>query len=508
MSRQLTIGPATEGDTQRSLAHVIFILVTARYGALSIGGILLLWGAAAVLLQGESLSFRGAIEIAVVAVLGPAIVWVSSSWAERLAREASQSHQRLFELNRLTQHEVAERQRAEEELRRSEQKAVKTLQELEMAQQNLVQAEKLSAIGELVAGVAHELNNPLTGILGFSQLLLGSDLDPEVRQDVERIAWEAQRSARVVQNLLSFARMQELQKVPTDLNDTLARTVEIKSYDLRVSSIEVEMNLQQGLPYVLADAGQLQTVFLNLINNAQDAIVAAHGGGTLRVSTSHAGDVVRVSITDDGPGIPVDHQNKLFDPFFTTKAVGKGTGLGLSICHGIVASHQGRIWVESEYGSGATFHMEFPIAAEESVEEGPDDTCEPVAATGGRILVIDDEQVIRDLVVAALTRSGYQVDSLADARTVLDSLEDFPYDLLLVDLKMPGIDGKEFFELLSQRRPELALRVIFVTGDEVSIDAREFLEAAGRPVISKPFDLDALSHLVATELCGRVPVAG
>ena len=365
----------------------------------------------------------------------------------------------------------------------------------------------MSALGELVAEVAHELNNPLTGITGFSELLLNYDLDPEVRKDAERISLEAHSTVRVVQNLLSFARMQELQKQPVDLNTILARTVEIKSYDLRVNSIEVDMQLAQHLPAILADPGQMQAIFLNLINNARDAISSSRGRGTLQVRTDHVGDEVWVAIGDDGPGITPEDQSRLFTPFVTTKPAGKGTGQGLSICHGIVTSHRGRIWVESEYGSGATFYMEFTVVHDAVDEESQDEGRKPeVTDAGGRILVLDDEQVIRDLVVAALTKRGYQVEAQADAREVLRTMDGSSYDLLLVDLKMPGMDGSELFRTLAPMRPELASRVVFLTGDGLSIETQEFVKVADRPVIAKPFDLDSLSTLVAAEVGGHPPV--
>jgi len=392
-------------------------------------------------------------------------------------------------------------------LSESEQRAVTALEQLTETQRSLVQAEKLSAVGQLVAGVAHELNNPLTGVLGFSQLLLGTNLPSEVRPDVERIAWEAGRAAKIVQNLLSFARKQQVRAVFMDLNEVLAKTLEIKSYDLRVSNVQVEMKLASDLPNISADISQMQSVCLNLIGNAQEAMTGAHDGGTLRVRTARVGDKVELTIADDGPGIKPEDIDRIFDPFFTTKEVGKGTGLGLSICHGIVAEHGGRIWVESEQGSGATFHLEFPVAPETPREEVVSNTAEMATIfEGKRILVVDDEQVIRELIVATLSKLDCQVESRASASEAMELLDQASFDLLLVDLKMPGMNGKEFFQTLAERAPDLASRVIFVTGDTVSGDSEEFLEEAGRPVIGKPFDLEELERVVAEEL-GKVPVA-
>ncbi len=226
-----------------------------------------------------------------------------------------------------------------------------------------MQAEKLSAIGQLVAGVAHELNNPLTGVMGFSQLLLETDISGDVRRDVERISSEAVRAAKIVQNLLSFARKREPETTSVDLNQVAMATVEVKAYDLHTSNVIVETDLAADLPMIFADTSQIQTVLLNLIGNAQDAVGQLSGGGTVQISTRRVGDMVRVTVGDNGTGIRPEHLGKVFDPFFTTKEVGEGTGLGLSLCHGIITAHDGRIWAESELGQGAQFHVEMPMAA-------------------------------------------------------------------------------------------------------------------------------------------------
>ncbi|MBI2836554.1 MAG: hypothetical protein HYX85_02540 [Chloroflexi bacterium] len=221
---------------------------------------------------------------------------------------------------------------------------------------------RLASIGELAAGIAHELNNPLTSIIGFSELLAQSkDLPQNVKEDVELINREAKRTAGIVKNLLTFARRQPTSRQPTDVNAAIRNVLSLRAYEQKVHNIEVVANLASDLPPVMGDAFQLQQVFMNIVINAEYFMTEAHGRGTLTVSSERAGNTVRISFADDGPGISQENLGRLFTPFFTTKEVGKGTGLGLSICHGIVTEHGGRIRAESEPGKGATFIIELPV---------------------------------------------------------------------------------------------------------------------------------------------------
>jgi PAS domain S-box-containing protein len=229
-------------------------------------------------------------------------------------------------------------------------------------QQELYHASRLASIGELAAGVAHEISNPLTGILGFSQRLMRKSTDEEVSRDLERINSEAQRVAKVVGNLLTFARRREPKKEYLDINDILQRALELRAYALETSNIEVVTSLAPGLPRTMADFHQIQEVFLNIILNAEQAMSEASGGGKLSVKTQRTGDYIRISFADDGPGIPVEHFDKVFDPFFTTRGEKGGTGLGLSLCHGIVTEHAGKIYAKSKPGKGATFFVELPLS--------------------------------------------------------------------------------------------------------------------------------------------------
>jgi len=229
-------------------------------------------------------------------------------------------------------------------------------------EEQLIVTDRLASIGELASGIAHELNNPLTSILGFSDLLLGKDIPDDVKEDLRVINREAQRTAGVVRNLLTFARKHAPEKKPMDINKTIQTVLELRAYEQKVNNIQVNTQFAPDLPEITADGFQLQQIFLNIIINAEHFMTEAHGRGTLTITTERVEDIIRASFIDDGPGIAEENLGYLFDPFFTTKEVGKGTGLGLSICHGIITEHGGRIYTESKLGKGATFVVELPIS--------------------------------------------------------------------------------------------------------------------------------------------------
>ncbi|MFC2011293.1 PAS domain-containing sensor histidine kinase, partial [Chloroflexota bacterium] len=228
-------------------------------------------------------------------------------------------------------------------------------------QQELALSSRLAAIGELAAGVAHEINNPLTGIIGFSQRLLRKSTDEGVSRDLDRIHSEAQRAAKVVDSLLTFARRAEPKKEYCDINEIVERTLEFGAYGLKTSNIELVVELTPGLPWVVADFGQIEQVFLNIVLNAEQAMAEVKGGGKLKIRTERGEDRIRISFTDDGPGILTKNLSKIFNPFFTTRGETGGNGLGLSVCHGIVEEHGGKIYVESQPGEGTTFFVELPL---------------------------------------------------------------------------------------------------------------------------------------------------
>lgn len=377
-----------------------------------------------------------------------------------------------------------------------------SLRERDRAEAQLIQSAKLSAIGQMISGVAHELNNPLTTVMGYAQLLLAADTPPDVKQDLENIYNDAVRAHRIVENLLTFARQKKPQRGLVDINDIIERTLALRGYQLKVDNVEVVTELDRNLPWTVADSSQLQQVFLNIINNAHDAMLKGKGRGVLTVGTELVdGETIRVAFTDTGPGIPPEVLDKIFDPFFTTKEVGTGTGLGLSVSHGIVQQHEGRIWVESEPGQGATFFVQLPVKSWiEDVAEAPTPEEKQTPREGQRILVIDDERTIVDLMVQVLEDTGYQVDGVMRADLALERLRHQRYDLIISDIKMPGMDGPACIEEVETMDPTLAERIIFVTGDVLRPATQQFLDSWEGPYIEKPFRVDDLKASVAEAL--------
>jgi signal transduction histidine kinase len=238
---------------------------------------------------------------------------------------------------------------------------IRDISERKKMEEQLIVSDRLASIGELASGVAHELNNPLTGIIGFSELLLKKNVPEEIREDLKIINREAQRTAQVVRNLLTFARKHDTTKKSVNINQAIQSVLDLRAYEQKVHNIEVVTNFAPGLPEITADVFRLQQVFINIIINAEYFMAQAHSEGKLTITTERKGNVIRASFADDGPGINKKFLKHLFNPFFTTKEVGKGTGLGLSICHGIVTEHGGRIYAENRPKKGAVFIVELPL---------------------------------------------------------------------------------------------------------------------------------------------------
>ncbi len=228
-------------------------------------------------------------------------------------------------------------------------------------EENMLITDRLASIGELVAGVAHEINNPLTSVIGYLELIMGGNVPDRIKEDIAIAYHEAMRATEVVSSLLAFARKHAPERKPTNINGVIATVLRLRTYEQKVHNIKVKTVFAKDLPLIMADAFQIQQVFFNIIINAEYFMIESNNRGVLTITTERVGDIIRISFVDDGPGIPEENQGHIFDPFFTTKEEGKGTGLGLSICHRIVTKHDGRIYVTSEMGKGAKFVIELPV---------------------------------------------------------------------------------------------------------------------------------------------------
>ncbi len=359
----------------------------------------------------------------------------------------------------------------------------------------LLQAEKLAALGQTISGVAHELNNPLATILTWAERLSQRPLDAKTRRGLETILSESERAAKIVRNLLTFARKRQSTRAMVDLNHVVRETFALRSYEQRITNITIVDALAAGLPAVFADAHQVQQVLLNLIINAEQAMLGANGRGTLVVRSWHDvdRDAVILEINDDGPGIAEELQPKIFDPFFTTKEVGKGTGLGLTVAYAIVQEHGGRIRLASNAGAGASFYIELPVSGTplQRPVKAPQ-KADFDGLIGCTVLLVEDEQALAAAVGEALGDAGFVVDRAGDGEEALRRVSAKSYDLIVCDLKMPKIDGMRFYQKLSVSRVDLARRVIFVTGDVAGTDAEKFLQESGCRWLAKPFRLGDL----------------
>jgi signal transduction histidine kinase/ActR/RegA family two-component response regulator len=370
-----------------------------------------------------------------------------------------------------------------------------------LLQERLMQSEKMASVGQLVSGVAHELNNPLTGIMGFAQLLLTRELDERSRHEVETIQGEAERAAKIVQNLLSFARRRKAEKELANLNTLLERVLELRSYDLRLKNITLDLELDPQLPRTMVDPDQIQQVFFNIITNAEHAMLEANSQGHLIVRSGVAGGYVRLSFADDGPGLPPENLRRVFDPFFTTKKVGEGTGLGLTIAYGLIEDHGGRIRAESRPGKGATFIVDLPIVQgpeQQPVIEEKEATHSEVGARS--ILVVDDESSIQTLLRDVLNMDGHQVDIASSGAEALRCMFDRQYDLIITDIKMPEMNGQEFYRRVREIDREQAGRMVFITGDTVNVATRQFLQRISNPCLVKPFKVEEIREIVERQL--------
>jgi PAS domain S-box-containing protein len=370
------------------------------------------------------------------------------------------------------------------------------LTRLREAQAQLVQAAKLGALGQLVSGVAHELNNPLSVIIGYGQLLLSRDIPATLRRPVDLMVAQGDRMAKIVRNLLYFARQRPPERTQVYLQDVVEQTLALRLNQLSLSSIEVRREYTDSLPTISADAHQLQQVFLNLLLNAEQAILSARRSGEIVIRTLRGptGDTVVAQIEDDGPGIDAEDVSRVFEPFYTTKEVGQGTGLGLSVSYGIVEEHSGRLTVESRPGC-TTFSVELPVREAPLVPAAS--PAPPRMLGGGRpALVVEDEPAVLDLIMTLLSESGWRVDVASGGKEALARLTERRYELVVSDVRMPEGAGDELYRKAVAQDPSLGQRFLFVTGDTANPSAWRFLDEVKVPVLEKPFRAETFLEAV------------
>jgi two-component system NtrC family sensor kinase len=391
-------------------------------------------------------------------------------------------HQRMvFQVNL---REIGEKRRLEEQVQR---------------------AEKLSALGQLVAGVAHELNNPLAIIMGSTQLLAGSDnLDNLTKETLGRILRQSERASRIIRDLLAYSRPSQPNKAPIDLNRVVRDVLEWRRPNYEAAQVSVRAALADSLPYTKADRVQVEQVVMNLVNNAVDALREHPLPREVVVTTQETSNFLRVSVRDNGPGMTPEILKKIFNPFFTTKPIGRGTGLGLAICNTYIQEHRGKMWVESQPGEGTTFFFDLPLldcegqapAEPEALATEPAVSAKPATPTGLRLLIVDDEPDIADLLEAILAGSGYNIQKASNGIDGLQLLTNEDFDAVVSDMLMPGLDGRALYYHVQQIKPDLAKRMIFVTGDTLNSTTREFLKTTGNLFLSKPFKIDEVTRRV------------
>ncbi|MBI4178773.1 CHASE domain-containing protein [bacterium] len=369
----------------------------------------------------------------------------------------------------------------------------------------LQEAEKMSALGTTIAGIAHELNNPLTGILGYADLIRVSDDLASCKVDIDEIAKEAGRCAKVIQHLLAFARRSDPKRELCGLNKALIEVLDICSYQMKLDGIDIVLQLDPHVPSVMADEALMKQVFLNLVTNAHHALKETSGPRRLTVSGRTSAGSVQYMFEDTGPGVRRDVLPRIFEPFFTTKGVGKGTGLGLSVSYGIVVDHGGNIRVESEEGRGSVFTVELPVP--DGVKDSGDagtlaEPSEP-APGAASILLVDDEPSIQKTVTRYLGGCGHAVTTAGSVDEAVACLTGRRFDLLIVDFKMPGRDGPALYRHVARHHPDMLGSFVLSTGDVMSDEPRKFVEETAVAVVEKPYNLSRLEEFVRERLAGK-----
>ena len=380
--------------------------------------------------------------------------------------------------------------------------------------QQLVQAEKMATLGQAVSSVAHELNNPLTTILNWAERLVEHPLDKSAQRGAETIFSETKRAARIVRSLLTVARKRQSTRTTIDINEVINETLQLRSYEHKRKNIVITRETANTLPPVFADANQIQQVLLNLVVNAEDAMLATSNGGSIVIKSKY--DIEQKSVVielhDDGPGIPKEVTDKIFDPFFTTKDVGKGTGLGLTVARTLIQEHGGKIHVEAHPKNGTSFFIALPVTSITTTQKKPQASLVTKASRGATLLLVEDEQALAATVIEFLSDAGFQVTYVGNGKEALEltTVDCYEFDLIICDLKMPKMGGIDFYHAFKNKHNAiddvpLETLFIFVTGTLADTKTERFLKETGCHWLAKPFRLADLLRIIQEVLDIKKP---
>ena len=380
--------------------------------------------------------------------------------------------------------------------------SIRDITDAKTFEQQLLQKEKFASMGQMMAGAAHELNNPLTAILGVSDLLRERATEDATRRHIEIVLKQARRAAAIVQNLLALAVPPGQKRGKVNVEEIVRRVLDSQQNSLQKKNIHVEIVAAGPLPEVEGDPRLLAQVFANILLNAEQAISAVRDSGTVRISLSHSGNNLLVAFADDGPGIPQEILEKIYDPFFTTKRPGGGSGLGLTICLAVVKDHGGRLQVETAEGAGTTFRINFPAIVQEKSKISNYAAARPASTvlsplTGRKLLIVDDEESIREIVEEGLSARGMNVESAGSSEEALSLLAADTYEIVLCDFNLPGLSGEQLFDRLRTKAGGSAPRFVFMTGDLLDPSTIASFAERGAHVLQKPFQISALATLLS-----------
>jgi len=372
-------------------------------------------------------------------------------------------------------------------------------QEIRIAAQHeaLIHREKVAALGSMLAGVAHELNNPLAVVMAQTELLAETANDDKTRERAQKILKPVERCARIIQTFLALAQHRDTRKSSINIKDLISEVCELLEYQFRANEIDVTVNIEPGFPEIWGDGAQISQVLLNLLINSQQALMEMDQARSIIIEAARAKEnKIRIIVTDNGPGIPGSIRNHVFEPFFTTKPESQGTGLGLSFCQNVAAGHRGTIEIDGTLSAGTRITFELPIGEATANADTKEIPIAKISDDSLRMLVVDDETSLLDSIVEQLTRLGHSAHGCPNAELAIELVMNEVFDIVVTDIRMPGIDGPAFYETVSIKRPQLKDRFIFITGDSLNQRASKFIDSKIAPCIKKPFKIADLNRTI------------